>query len=136
PIIDGQEKGQLFTVLTRNVTIKGLHFRNTGRSSLSEPSGVMLVNAKHVTVTGNRLENCYFGIYLSRSDSSTISGNTIYSDDALPENDRGNGVHMWKSTNILVENNYITGQRDGIYLEFTTYSEMRHNLSEKNLRYG
>jgi nitrous oxidase accessory protein len=35
-----------------------------------------------------------------------------------------------------VEGNRVSGHRDGIYFEFVTASEIRDNLSEKNLRYG
>ena len=49
---------------------------------------------------------------------------------------RANGIHMWKCRSMLVEQNHVLGQRDGIYLEFTTLSEVRGNLTEKNIRYG
>jgi len=35
-----------------------------------------------------------------------------------------------------IENNYITGHRDGIYFEFVTHSTIQNNRSEKNIRYG
>jgi nitrous oxidase accessory protein len=36
----------------------------------------------------------------------------------------------------LIENNHITGHRDGIYFEFVTASHIKKNISEKNIRYG
>ena len=36
----------------------------------------------------------------------------------------------------MVEANYLTGNRDGIYFEFVTNSRIIKNTSEKNIRYG
>ncbi|NJO25790.1 MAG: hypothetical protein HC867_08575 [Bacteroidia bacterium] len=32
--------------------------------------------------------------------------------------------------------NHIQGHRDGIYFEFVTDSDIKQNISEKNIRYG
>jgi nitrous oxidase accessory protein len=45
-------------------------------------------------------------------------------------------VHLWYSKNVDVQNNYISGHRDGIYLEFVENSSINKNESEKNIRYG
>lgn len=52
------------------------------------------------------------------------------------EQNTGNGIHLWKCDSTLIERNYITGQRDGIYFEFVTNSHIIDNLSEWNIRYG
>jgi nitrous oxidase accessory protein len=48
----------------------------------------------------------------------------------------GNGVHGWKSANLLVKGNSISGHRDGLYFEFVTESQIVSNSSFKNIRYG
>jgi nitrous oxidase accessory protein len=48
----------------------------------------------------------------------------------------GNAIHLWKSSHALIEKNHVSGHRDGIYFEFVTFSVIRDNLSEKNIRYG
>ena len=37
---------------------------------------------------------------------------------------------------MLIENNHLTGHRDGIYFEFVTESKIFNNVSTKQIRYG
>ena len=48
----------------------------------------------------------------------------------------GNGLHLWSSRDILLEDNVIRGHRDGIYFEFVTNGVVRRNVSEGSHRYG
>ncbi|MBK6827598.1 MAG: right-handed parallel beta-helix repeat-containing protein [Chitinophagaceae bacterium] len=77
----------------------------------------------------------YFAIHVSNSSFVTIRNNKI---EGTPKSEQvtGNGIHLWKCRDALIENNYVTGHRDGIYFEFVTGSTIRDNLSEKNIRYG
>ncbi len=136
PVLDGNGTNQILTVTVSGVTIKGLHLRNTGTSSLNDLAGIKLLNVAHVTISDNKLEDCFFGIYLSKSDSCIVTNNHVSSGSHIPETMLGNGIHMWKCSDVLVENNLVQGQRDGIYLEFTTKSTIRKNTTEKNIRYG
>jgi nitrous oxidase accessory protein len=54
----------------------------------------------------------------------------------VTESRSGNGIHLWYSRDIRIERNRVSGHRDGIYLEFAEDSELRGNVSERNLRYG
>jgi nitrous oxidase accessory protein len=47
-----------------------------------------------------------------------------------------NGIHCWKSDSLIIQNNYVSGHRDGIYFEFVTGSSIENNTSVKNVRYG
>jgi nitrous oxidase accessory protein len=86
-------------------------------------------------VENNIILNAYFAIHVSNSLFVTIRNNTI---TGSPKSEQltGNGIHLWKSANALVENNHVQGQRDGIYFEFVSHSTIRNNRSEKNIRYG
>ena len=48
----------------------------------------------------------------------------------------GNAIHSWGSRNLTIEDNRVSGHRDGIYLEFTRHAAVRRNVSERNFRYG
>jgi nitrous oxidase accessory protein len=52
------------------------------------------------------------------------------------EQEIGNGIHCWKSDSIQIIGNTISGNRDGIYLEFVTNSIIWRNNSYSNIRYG
>lgn len=135
PVFDAQRKGEIFTVKSNNVTIRGLELRNTGSTSTIDWAAVKVLEARHVTVIGNRIRGAYFGVYLSASDNCRVEGNDIAGTPG-EEQTTGNGVHAWKCDRILVQNNRVSGHRDGIYFEFVTNSTIRRNLSRRNIRYG
>ena len=135
PVIDGQMKGELFTVRASNVTIQGFDLRNVGMTSTIDWAAVKVLEARHVRVIGNRIRNAYFSVYFSDSDHCLVRLNDIKG-NPHEEQTTGNGVHAWKCDSIRVENNRISGHRDGIYFEFVTHSTVQRNRSFGNIRYG
>jgi len=135
PVLDGQHNCEILTVTVSNVTIRGFEIRNSGQLSTLDVAGIKVLSANNVTVEENRLRDCNFGIYFSNTVGGRVCCNDIRG-ILKEEQNSGNGVHFWKGSNAVIEENYITGQRDGIYFEFVTESEIRGNTSEKNLRYG
>ena len=135
PVIDGQEKGEIFRIVSDSVRIQGLTIINVGVSYTSDHSAIRVVRSKNFHIEDNRFENLFFGIFLERSSHGVVKGNRILG-IARDEYNSGNGVHLWYSRNILVANNRIEGVRDGIYLEFSDTVRIRGNESRKNLRYG
>jgi nitrous oxidase accessory protein len=135
PILDGQGEGEVLTVIADGVSIEGLHIRNTGFSYVQDRAGIRLKRAHDFNISGNRLEDTFFGIYLEYSRRGTIRDNELIA-QPRDEASSGNAIHLWYCKNLLVEDNYLRGHRDGIYLEFTDSSRIYRNLSEHNLRYG
>lgn len=135
PVIDGEEKYEILTVSGRNILIKGLKLIYSGVSSMNDLSAIKCIDADSVVVEDNIIEHSFFGIHLANATHITVRNNLIRGYPKTEQN-TGNGVHMWKCTNIVVEDNDIFGHRDGIYLEFVTESIIRCNYSHKNLRYG
>jgi nitrous oxidase accessory protein len=86
-------------------------------------------------IDGNNIVNSYFAIHVSNSSFVTIRNNTI---SGTPKSEQltGNGIHLWKSNNALIEKNTVQGHRDGIYFEFVSASLIKNNTSLKNIRYG
>ena len=54
----------------------------------------------------------------------------------MRETTSGNAIHLWNSKVIDIENNTVSGHRDGLYLEFVENSHIHGNISKGNLRYG
>ncbi len=135
PVIDGELKYQLFIVTSDSVTIEGLQIQNTGRSSMTDMAGVKLLDVSHVIIRDNLLLYDTYGVYLQNSHYCFISNNVMLA-NAKDEINSGNGVHAWKSGNLTIKDNKISGHRDGIYFEFVTYSKIIHNISIRNVRYG
>lgn len=134
-ILDGQKKTELITISGKNIVVKNIIFQNAGYSSLNDFASIKIVDAEQVTVECNTILNSFFAIHVSNTRHFRILNNKI-SGTPTSEQLTGNGIHLWKSQNALIEGNHIQGHRDGIYFEFVTESVIRKNLSEKNIRYG
>ena len=135
PVIDGENKYQILTVSGTGITIKGFRFQNSGRSAMNDYASVGVIDSKNILIENNKVVNSYFGIHIANSSFVTVSNNIITGTPTTEQN-TGNGIHLWKCNNALVNNNRISGHRDGIYFEFVTTSKIQNNHSEKNIRYG
>lgn len=135
PVIDLEYNYQGFTVKAGNVSIFGLDIRNIATNYMHDFSGIKIENSNYCTVENNRLYNNFFAVYLAGSDYCTVKNNII-TGFAKTESSSGNGIHLWKCKNILIENNETSGHRDGIYFEFVKNTKIINNFSHNNLRYG
>lgn len=134
-ILDGQHKTELLILNGKNIVVKNLTLKDAGYSALNDFAAIKIIDAINVTVENCTVLNAYFGIHVSNSVSCKIRGNTII---GQPKSEQltGNGIHLWKCSEATIENNHISGQRDGIYFEFVTGSLIKKNVSENNIRYG
>ena len=135
PVLDGEHKYEILTVSANGIIIKGIHFKNSGYSSMNDLAAINLVDAANTVIENNLIENSYFAIHLGNSRHCTISNNIIKSTPKT-EQTSGNGIHLWKCDSMIVKENDIQGHRDGIYFEFVTNSIISGNISHDNLRYG
>ena len=135
PVLDGEKKFEIFTVSGVNITIKGFQLQNCGQSAMNDYASIKVIDSKNILIEDNRVINSFFGIHFGNSSFVTIRHNTV-SGSPTSEQNTGNGIHLWKCNHALIDNNHITGHRDGIYFEFVTESTIQNNLSEKNIRYG
>ena len=135
PVLDGEKKFEILTVSGANITIKGFQLQNCGQSAMNDYASIKVIDSKNILIEDNRVINSFFGIHFGNSSYITIRHNSI-SGSPTSEQNTGNGIHLWKCNHALIDNNHITGHRDGIYFEFVTESTIQNNLSEKNIRYG
>jgi nitrous oxidase accessory protein len=116
PIIDGSEKIEIMVIKSSFVIIKGLHLRNSGRSGYNDIAALRIMQSGHILIVDNQFENCFFGVYGQHAYQSTIANNTFQA-SGIDEQSSANGIHCWKSENLQILNNRISGHRDGIYFE-------------------
>ena len=135
PILDGQKKHEIVSIKADSVTIAGFKVINSGYGSLNDPCGIKIYNKTGVTVKDNILENNFFGIYVQKGIGCIIKNNKIKANQK-EEQRIGNGIHCWKSENLQIVGNQISGHRDGIYFEFVSNSIIWRNISKGNIRYG
>jgi len=135
PVLEGENKYEILLISGKNIIVKGIEFRNSGYSAMDDYAAIKLVDCSNVTIENNSIRFAYFAIHISNTTRAIIRNNRI---NGIPTSEQltGNGIHLWKSSHAIIENNYIQGHRDGIYFEFVTESQIKNNLSEKNIRYG
>jgi nitrous oxidase accessory protein len=135
PVLDGERKYEIVSIRADGVVFDGFRIVHSGISSLEDLSGIKIYDNKNVIIKNNILEDTFFGIYTQNGSSCTIENNrlTAFSKE---EQQSGNGIHCWKSDNMRIIGNTITGHRDGIYFEFVKNSIITRNTSIKNIRYG
>ena len=135
PILDAQKQGDAVSIKADSVVVSGFKIINSGFASLDDPCGIKVYNRTYVRIYNNRLANNFFGIYLQNCSNCIVKGNLIVA-HGTQEQLIGNGIHCWKSENLQIIANTISGHRDGIYFEFVTNSVIWRNISTKNIRYG
>jgi nitrous oxidase accessory protein len=135
PILDGDNRYEILTVSTNGAIIKGIKFQNAGYSSTLDFAAIGVIDAQNIIIENNSFSNTFFAIHFANSSEALIAVNTIVG-TFKSEQTSGNGIHLWKCNNIVVENNNIQGHRDGIYFEFVTNSIIQQNNSHNNIRYG
>ncbi|WP_310571440.1 nitrous oxide reductase family maturation protein NosD [Gemmatimonas sp.] len=134
-ILDGGGVREILVVGADSVTVRGMTFRNTGSSQATDRAALRVVEAAGCLIEGNTFTNTLFGIYLQRASACLVRRNVL-DGMAGSQTVTGNGLHLWSSRDIVLEDNVIRGHRDGIYFEFVTNSRVRRNLSTGSHRYG
>ena len=135
PVLDGEKKHEVLSIKSDSVVVEGFKVIKSAYATITDPCGIKVYNSKYVVIQNNVLDDNFFGIYLQNSQNGTIKNNHLkaYGKD---EQQLGNGIHCWKSNDILIIANTIDGHRDGIYFEFVYDSVIWRNISVNNIRYG
>ncbi len=134
-IIDGEQTGTIMVIRADDVTISGFTLKNTGRSYINDFTAILVEKSTGFVIENNTLENVFFGIYLAETNGGIVRNNHISAHDRR-EASSGNGIHLWNVKNPRIEDNTVTGMRDGIYLEFAEKARITGNNSHDNNRYG
>ncbi len=135
PVIDVGKKGYGLIIKSDSVIVSGLRLTNIGKSYTKDFAAIYISKSRHFTVENVILEKVFFGILVEKSHYGYIRNNRI-SSEAIEEAGSGNGIHLWHCSNISIKNNELYKLRDGIYFEFVSDSEVLHNKSHDNIRYG
>src|SRR5215213_10331736 len=114
PVLDGENKYEILTVSGNVIMIKGIHFKNSGYSSMNDYASIGLIDANNVIIENNTIEHSYFAIHVANAQECIIRNNII-TGTPKSEQTSGNGIHLWKCDNIIIEGNDVQGHRDGIY---------------------
>jgi nitrous oxidase accessory protein len=134
-VIDGASGTTIMSVAADSVVIRGLTFRRVSASNVDDRAAIKVSGVHGCTIEGNRIDDGFFGIYLANVEGCRIAHNVLRA-SGKTEASSGNGIHLWSSRHVVIEDNDVRGYRDGIYFEFVHDTDVRRNVSAGNLRYG
>ena len=132
PVIDGGGAGTLVTIRNTNASLSGFLLRGTGDNLDHEDAAIIVENGA-ATLTGNRIEDALFGIYLKQAPESVLRDNVILSKD-VPIARKGDGIKTWYSDRVIIEGNRVSDGRD-IILWYSNDGQVRDNTFDRG-RYG
>ncbi len=134
PIIRGGYQGNVVHITAEGTELNRIHVSEAG-PHLTKDMANILVEADRVTIRDCQISESLHGIYVKGGNNIRLLGNRIQGRLDLIEADRGNGIHLWKSTGNLVSSNEILNTRDGIYFSFADSTEVTDNHIH-HVRYG
>jgi len=134
PVLRGSGRGSVIEVLAPACVIRGVIVEHSGGDLRNEDSGILLKSNGN-QVENNELRDILFGIYLFHSSENRIRRNRIRGRVELEMGERGAGIHLWNSSNNLIEGNTVLEARDGMYIQASSHNIIRKNQVSQ-LRYG
>jgi nitrous oxidase accessory protein len=135
-ILDGGGTGDVLRIAAANVTVRDLTLRRSGNDLTAMNAGIFIERtARDVVISGNRIEDSLFGVYLDGAANVRVERNVIRGMRELRVADRGDGIHLWNDTGCTIEGNDIAGSRDGIYVYVSSHNTITRNVVH-DVRYG
>lgn len=155
--IEGDGRSSVVEIRAPDVELAGFVIRHSGNDIARDQAGVFIA-APRATVRDNTIVDCLHGIYVKaatevrlwrnvirgRAEIETVADPLVSGlklapselcSTTLEQNQRGNGIHLWKSARVDIEENDIRGTRDGMYFSFTKQTQVRRNRVSQ-VRYG
>jgi nitrous oxidase accessory protein len=135
-VIDGGGEGTALLVSAPGVRVEGVMVRNSGEDVGRSDSCIYVeASATGAVLKGNVLTRCGFGIWIHEADGVQVVENRVESREELRTTDRGNGIHLFNSSHLVVRDNVVTNARDGIYVAATEDSLIEGNTTSR-VRFG
>ncbi|WP_114011450.1 nitrous oxide reductase family maturation protein NosD [Cohaesibacter intestini] len=126
--IVGNEIGSVISVLSPDVTIKGLTVTGSGSKGDGRDAGIYLSKkATNAVVSDNRILGNLVGVDVHGSKNALVTRNVIEGRQDFRMNDRGNGVYVWNAPGAKVIQNDFRWGRDGIFVNTSKRNEFSGN---------
>ncbi|MGA9090760.1 MAG: NosD domain-containing protein, partial [Bradyrhizobium sp.] len=115
-VLAGGGAGNVVTVNSPDVAIRGLTIRGSGHDLRTMDSGIFLEKtAERALVENNRFEANLFGIYVHGAAGSRVERNIVEGMRGGRLNEAGNGVSLWNAPDVTIAENTFRYGRDGIF---------------------
>jgi len=127
-VIVGDGEQHVIVVAAADVSIQNLKITGSGEDLSTEDSGIFVTEAgDRALIRNNHIEGNLIGIYLKGPSNARVIGNRIIGRDDLHLSEAGNGIHLWNTPGSVVEDNDVSGGRDGIFVTTSRDNIFRNN---------
>lgn len=126
--------GNILTIESSNVNIKGLSFYNSGKD-MSVSDSCIFVNGSNVSIINNFFSECGFSLWSNESACNYFFNNIFIGAFDSILSDRGNTLHLYRNSNSVVADNFIINGRDGVYITNSNEVSINRNIFT-NVRFG
>lgn len=133
PLIQNPDTGTVVTLTAPGTYFGGFVLRGSGNEPDRDHAGVA-VTAPDIIVENNRLDDVLFGVFVAEADGVIVRGNDITSKAQYDLGRKGDGIRLWYSHNVTVENNHVHGARD-VVMWYANGAIVRGNTIDGG-RYG
>jgi len=135
-VLVGGDTGDALRIQAAGAVVDGLQVRHSGRDLATSDSCIRLgPQATGAVVRRSTVTDCLFGIYVDQAAQARIEDNQVQGIVGENPSRKGNGVHLFDGTGLVVRGNTITDARDGVYVSATEDSLIADNVAS-HLRYG
>ena len=136
PTLSGGNRGDTIRIAAPDVRVEGFIVRDSGDDLGAQNACVYLEpGANRVTVRGNDLSYCLFGLWIEKVRDARVENNLITGKRDYASVNRGNGIQLYNTEGAAIVGNRISFVRDGIYVDVSHHALFRGNTIH-DARYG
>jgi nitrous oxidase accessory protein len=135
-ILDGEGNGTVLRVAGAFARVEDLAIRGSGRDLGAPDCGVFVEkSATRAVVQRVAVEVKGFGIWINETEAAEVLDCRVTGSLEGNRPERGNAIHLFDGSHLVVRGNTIVGGRDGIYVSATDDSLIEDNDIQQT-RYG
>lgn len=136
PTLSGGNRHDTIRIAAPDVRVEGFIVRDSGDDLGAQNACVYFEpGADRVTVRGNDLSYCLFGLWIEKVRDARIENNLITGKRDYASVNRGNGIQLYNTEGAAIVGNRISFVRDGIYVDVSHHALFRGNTIH-DARYG
>ncbi len=117
-VLRGPGRGTVLEIAAPGTVVRGLAIEGSGRDPDHYDAGVH-IRADSVTVEDVTIRDVLFGVYLERSRGSVLRRLDIAGPPGVPESERGDGIELYASHDLVIADSRIATVRDGIFFNYS-----------------
>jgi len=135
PLVIGTGEGSVIELHAPGCEVRGLQIEGSGTGLANRMDAGIRVAATGARILDNVMRRVYYGVVVEGAAGSEVVGNDIEGFSDLTYSKRGDGIYVYRSSNVLLRSNRVAGMRDAIYLQYARACRAEGNRVEAS-RYG